>query len=67
MPKSIDRNEVQRLINKRVQIVDVLPRKEYDYFHLPGAINLPLKSLNRHTVHQLQRETAVIVYCYDYQ
>jgi rhodanese-related sulfurtransferase len=67
MPKSIDRNEVQRLINKRVQIVDVLPRKEYDYFHLPGAINLPLKSLNRDTVHQLQRETAVIVYCYDYQ
>jgi rhodanese-related sulfurtransferase len=67
MPKSIDRNEVQRLINKRVQIVDVLPRKEYDYFHLPGAINLPLKSLNRDIVHQLQRETAVIVYCYDYQ
>jgi rhodanese-related sulfurtransferase len=67
MPKSIDRNEVQHLINKRVQIVDVLARKEYDYFHLPGAINLPLKSLNRDTVHQLQRETTVIVYCYDYQ
>jgi rhodanese-related sulfurtransferase len=54
MPKSIDRNEAQRLIKKRAQIVDVLPRKEYDYFHLPGAINLPLKSLNRDTVHQLQ-------------
>jgi rhodanese-related sulfurtransferase len=67
MPKPIDRNEVQRLINKRVQIVDVLPRKEYDYFHLPSAINLPLKSLNRDTVHQLRRETAVIFYCYDYQ
>ena len=67
MPKSIDRNEVQRLTNKGAQIVDVLPRKEYDYFHLPGAINLPLKSLNHETVHQLQRERAVIVYCYDYQ
>jgi rhodanese-related sulfurtransferase len=56
MPKAIDRNEVQRLLNQRVQIVDVLPRKEYGYFHLPGAINLSLKSLNKDTVNPLQRE-----------
>jgi rhodanese-related sulfurtransferase len=67
MPKSIDRNEVQRLINQGAQIVDVLPHKEYDDFHLPGAVNLPLKSLNQETVDRLQRERAVIVYCYDYQ
>jgi rhodanese-related sulfurtransferase len=67
MPKAIDRDEVQRLINQRAQIVDVLPRKEYGYFHLPGAISLPLKSLNKETVNILQREQPVIVYCYDYQ
>jgi phage shock protein E len=67
MPKSIDRNEVRRLISQGAQIVDVLPHKEYDDFHLPGAINLPLKSLNHETVHQLQKAKPVIVYCYDYQ
>jgi rhodanese-related sulfurtransferase len=67
MPKAIDRDEVQRLINQRAQIVDVLPRKEYGYFHLPGAISLPLKSLNKDTVNALKREQPVIVYCYDYQ
>jgi rhodanese-related sulfurtransferase len=67
MPKSIDRNEVQRLINQRAQIVEVLPRKEYDNFHLPGAINLPLKSLTKETADHLQMDKPVIVYCYDYQ
>jgi rhodanese-related sulfurtransferase len=67
MPKSIDRAEVQRLINQGGQVVDVLPRKEYDSFHLAGAINLPLKVINHDTIHQLQKEKAVIVYCYDYQ
>ena len=67
MPKSIDRNEVQRLVNEGAQLVDVLPRKEYDSFHLPGAINLPLKLINHDTIHQLQKQSAVIVYCYDYQ
>lgn len=67
MPKSVDRNEVQRLINKGVQIVDVLPQKEYGDFHLPRAINIPLKSLNHETVNRLQSERPVIVYCYDYQ
>jgi hypothetical protein len=57
MPKSIDRAEVQRLINQGGQVVDVLPRK----------INLPLKLINHDTIHQLQKEKAVIVYCYDYQ
>lgn len=32
---------------------------------LPGAINLPLKELNRATAAQLDGERPVIVYCYD--
>jgi len=45
----------------------VLPPDEYEYEHLPGAINLPLKELNRQTTQRLQRSQPVIVYCHDYQ
>jgi rhodanese-related sulfurtransferase len=68
MPKGIDRNEVQRLVaEKNAQLVEVLPRPEYEEEHLPGAINIPLKELNRETAMQLDRSRPVIVYCHDYQ
>ncbi|MGH2934324.1 MAG: rhodanese-like domain-containing protein [Gaiellaceae bacterium] len=35
--------------------------------HLPGAINIPLKTLDRETTQQLDRARPVIVYCYDTQ
>ena len=68
MPKGIDRNEVQRLVaEKNAQLVEVLPRPEYEQEHLPGAINIPLKELNRETAMQLDRSHPVIVYCHDYE
>jgi rhodanese-related sulfurtransferase len=47
--------------------VDVLPREEYEDDHLPNAINIPLKELDRQTSAQLSRGAPVIVYCHDYQ
>ena len=68
MPKGIDRNEVQRLVaESNAQLVEVLPRPEYEQEHLSGAINVPLKELNRETAMQLDRSRPVIVYCHDYQ
>ena len=67
MPDSIARGEVQRLLEEGAQLVEVLPREEYEEEHLPGAINIPLKELNRETAAQLNREAPVIVYCHDYQ
>lgn len=68
MPKPIDRNELQRLLrDEQAQLVEVLPPDEYDDEHLPGAINLPLKTIDRETTRQLDRKKPVIVYCYDYQ
>ena len=68
MPKGIDRNEVQRLVaESNAQLVEVLPRPEYEQEHLPGAINIPVKELNRETAMQLDRSRPVIVYCHDYQ
>ncbi len=68
MPTAIDRDELQRLLSEeRGQIVEVLPPDGYEDEHLPGAINIPLKTLDRQTTRQLDRGRPVIVYCYDYQ
>jgi rhodanese-related sulfurtransferase len=67
MPTAVDRDDVQRLVAAGAQLVEVLPQPEYEEEHLPGAINLPLKELNRETAKQLDRDRPVIVYCNDYQ
>jgi rhodanese-related sulfurtransferase len=68
MPASIDRHEVQRLLAEQdAQLVEVLPAAEYEDEHLPGAINIPLKELDRQTTSRLDRDRPVIAYCYDYQ
>jgi rhodanese-related sulfurtransferase len=68
MPTQIDRQEVQRLIGEeQAQLVEVLPAAEYQDEHLPGAVNVPLKELERETTRLLDRSRPVIAYCYDYQ
>jgi rhodanese-related sulfurtransferase len=69
VPTSVFRNdELRRLVQEEgAQLVEVLPREEYEEEHLPGAINIPLKELNRDTTAQLRRDAPVIVYCHDYQ
>jgi rhodanese-related sulfurtransferase len=68
MPTPIDRNELQRLLpDERAQLVDVLPSAEFQEEHLPGAINIPLRELDRETTKQLDRTRPVVVYCHDYQ
>jgi rhodanese-related sulfurtransferase len=67
MPTRIDREEVQRLLAEGAQLVEVLPPAEFEEEHLPGAINIPLKELDRETTRQLERGRPVIVYCHDYQ
>jgi rhodanese-related sulfurtransferase len=68
MPTAIDRHELQRLLGEEdAQLVEVLPEAEFEDEHLPGAINIPLKQLDRERARQLQRRRPVIVYCHDYQ
>jgi len=52
MPAPVDRERLQELAGVGAQIVEVLPREEYDDMHLPDAINIPLKELNRQTAMQ---------------
>jgi len=67
MPIPIDRDEVRRLVAAGAQLVEVLPAASFEKEHLPGAINIPLKELDRETTGQLDRGRPVIVYCYDSQ
>ena len=66
MPTSIAFPEVQALIREGAQIVEVLPRDEYEEDHLPGAISIPLKTLDRAMTRVLQRDRPVVVYCHDF-
>jgi rhodanese-related sulfurtransferase len=66
MPIVIDRDRVRQLVEQEAaQLVEVLPRAEYDEEHLAGAVSLPLKQLNRATVATLDRARPVITYCHD--
>ena len=67
MPTEIFRDEVRALLGEGAQLVDVLLREECEDEHLPGAINIPLKELDRETTARLRRDAPVIVYCHDYQ
>jgi rhodanese-related sulfurtransferase len=68
VPTAIFRDEVRTLAQEEgAQLVDVLPQDEYEEEHLPGAINIPLRELDRETIARLNREAPVIVYCHDYQ
>ncbi len=66
MPTAVFRDEVKRLVDEGAQLVEVLPAEEYEEEHLPGAINIPLKELDRETTTRLRRDAPVIVYCHDY-
>ncbi len=63
--RTVNRDELQRLLAAGAQLVEVLPPAEYEDQHLPGAINIPLKQLNRETGAQLEQSRPVIVYCHD--
>jgi rhodanese-related sulfurtransferase len=64
MPTGIGRDQVRRMASEGAQLVEVLPAEEYEWAHLPGAINLPLKDLGTGTG-PLRRSEPVIVYCND--
>lgn len=65
MPQGIDREEVQRLLAEGAQLVEVLPREEYEDEHLPGAIHMPLPKVETEARTRLDPSRPVIVYCWD--
>lgn len=67
MPQGIDIDEIRQILAAGAQLVEVLPREEFEEEHLPGAINIPLKQMTEQVTASLDRARPVIVYCWDYQ
>lgn len=66
MVNSIDWTELLRLIEtEEAHVIDVLPDREYNQAHIPGAINIPLRRITGGTVSSLHRDKPVVVYCHD--
>jgi rhodanese-related sulfurtransferase len=65
MATSIDRDRLQELVAAGAQLIEVLPDKEYEEDHLPGARSIPLKELDRNVVATLDPNRPIIVYCWD--
>lgn len=57
--------DLHELIAGGAQVVEVLPRQDYEKLHVPGAISLPLAELNAETAKRLDRGRDVVVYCWD--
>jgi rhodanese-related sulfurtransferase len=67
MPQAIDIDEIRQLLAAGAQLVEVLPREEFEEEHLPAAINIPLKQLTKEAIASLDHQRPVVVYCWDYQ
>lgn len=66
MPNEIHaRAEVQALIDRGAQVVEVLGPEEFDEDHLPGAINIPLRKIETVARTRLDPTRPVLVYCWD--
>jgi rhodanese-related sulfurtransferase len=65
MPQDVDRDELQRLMEQGAQLVEVLPKEEYEEEHLPGAIHLPLRKIETDADSVLDRTRPIVVYCWD--
>ena len=62
-PVIVDVEDVQELIARGAQLVEVLPKHEYRELHLPKAVNLPLSELDARSAQRLDRGRPVVVYC----
>lgn len=66
MGRAVDLDGLRELVDRGAQLVEVLPREEYEELHLPGALHLPLKELDAERAGALlDHSRRVVVYCWD--
>ena len=66
--QTISRKQTEELVSDdSVAVVDVLSADNFDDYHLPGAINVPLGERFDEQIQQVvpDKSTPVLVYCYD--
>jgi rhodanese-related sulfurtransferase len=66
MTRTVDLDGLRTLLDSGAQLVEVLPRDEYDELHIPGALHLSVKELDAERAGAvLDRSHTVVVYCWD--
>ena len=65
MFESVDREQVRQLVDKGAQLLEVLESRQYRMAHLSGAVHIPAWELTRERAEELDRNRAVVVYCFD--
>lgn len=67
--QSIQRQKLQETLNLKpnVQLVEVLPKENFNDFHLPGAINIPVGDGFEKMVQKAlpDKNQPIVVYCQD--
>lgn len=63
MAEQIAYPRLRELLDAGAALVEVLPEPEYSDELLPGALNIPLKQLDREHAAHLDPARAVVVYC----
>lgn len=66
--QNIDKKELKNKIDnhKKFHLIEVLPPSEFKDYHLPGAVNIPLKSINfQHDIETEvpEKDEEIVVYC----
>ena len=59
------REEIERPATG-TQLVEVLPREEFAWAHVPDALQVPLRRLDDVAAEVLDRRRPVVVYCNDF-
>jgi rhodanese-related sulfurtransferase len=67
VPKEIGRDGVRTLVRRGGQLVEVLPREEFEQLHLAGATSIPLSQFGRTLADRLKWDQPVLVYGSDHQ
>lgn len=57
--------QVREVLDQGAQLVEVLPKEEYEESHLPNAIGIPLRKLDDEAPRRLDLRRKVVVYCWD--
>ncbi|WP_067620550.1 ArsR/SmtB family transcription factor [Alicyclobacillus acidiphilus] len=60
-PLSIEQLE-SRLQSGDITLIDVRPKEEYDFCHIPGAISIPITELEKR-LSSLPRDKDIVAYC----
>ncbi len=67
MPRFIDVDEMEDLVSRGAQVVEVLSSSQFEEKHLPGAINIELEDFSDESLSRLDKNKPVAVYCWDFQ